>query len=321
MLEQDDKVFDEAFLEFTGDAASADTANTGDSNGDTSAVDDVTNTDDTPDVIPADTGADTGAPGTETENTGTQLSVEDALAQAKQWENKFKSYQGRMNIELDRRREEELARQQQFLDLLNKTQTPTKEPVENKVVLPPKFDTFMKDFPEFAEPILELLNARLEDTKNVVGSLVDQRVRPITATLAQQRVSSHMGAILSKHPDAKDLHSTGALDNWINTLPIFMRSAANHVLENGSAEEVVALLDQYKTTTSTKNTNTTKNTDKPTESTSKPTTEQDILAAVQGGLAVRAGRSGDPRTDGKPSNANDSDSGWEKALKDFGFNK
>ena len=321
MLEQDnDKVFDEAFLEFTEDAAPASAVNTEDAEEDTSTDGDVTNTENTSTDISADS-SDTIDGIVPTENTDKQLSVEEAVAQAKQWENKFKSYQGRMNIELERRREEELVRQQQFLDLLQKTNTPVKDNADVKTVLPPKFDTFLKDFPEFAEPVLELLNARLEDTKNVVGTLVDQRVKPITATLEQQKAASHMSAILSKHPDAVDLHRTGALDNWINTLPVFMRSAANHVLADGSAAEVVALLDQYKTTTSTKNTNTTKNTDKPTENASKPLSEQDLLAAVQGGLAVRAGRSGDPRTDNKSTNANDAESGWEKALKDFGFNK
>ena len=254
--------------------------------------------------------------GSEGGDATTPATIEEAVAQAKLWEQRFKSFEGRVNVELERRRAEELDRQQQFVDAISKTQHSTKqEPAEN--AKPTKFQELAKEFPEIAEAVEELLNQRLTGTEELVKRAVEERVNPIAADLSQQKVSTHLERILVKHPDAIKLRQNGALDAWINTLPSYARHGASYVVNNGSSEEVVALLDQYKDYKNPKQNN--QDTDKPANDPGTRSASPGMVEAVKAGLAVRPGRSADPKTDTKTSSKDDFDAGWEDAIKKLGM--
>lgn len=249
-------------------------------------------------------------------NATAPASIEEAVAQAKLWEQRFKSYEGRINAEMERRRSEELDRQKQFVDALSNAQTSTKHsPVED--IKPSKFQEFAKDFPEIAGPIEEFLNQRLSGTEELVRKAVEDKITPLAADLSQQRVSTHLERILAKHPDAIQLRQNGNLDAWINTLPIFAQHGARYVVNSGTSDEVMALLDQYKDYKNPKQNN--QDTDKPANDPGARSTSPGMVEAVKAGLAVRAGRSADPKTDIKKSSKDDFDAGWEDAIKKLGM--
>jgi hypothetical protein len=184
---------------------------------------------------------------------------------------------------------------------------------------PSKFKQLASEFPEIAEAVQELLDQRFQDATGMVKKAIDDRISPIAADMSQQKVSSHLGRIIAKHPDAIQLRRSGRLDAWINTLPVYAQHGARYVANSGTADEVVALLDQYKVT-NTKNNN--QNTDKPTQEDTgaNRSPSPGMVEAVKAGLAVRPGRSADPRTEATRSKKDDFDSGWEQALKDLGMN-
>jgi len=291
---------------------------------DTSTEDNATNTTDTTTTTSevADETNDTAATPPENghESSDSPTTIEEAVAQAKLWEQRFKSYEGRVQAEMERRREEELMRQQQFISAMgtNKQQAQA-TPDENAV--PSKFKQLSQEFPEIAEAVQELLDQRFNDASGMVKRAIDERISPIAADMSQQKVSSHLERILAKHPDAIQLRQGGRLDSWINTLPVYAQHGARYVVNSGTADEVVALLDQYKVT---KNTNTNnQNTDKPTQEdtgANRGQVSQGMVEAVKAGLAVRPGRSSDPKTEATRSKKDDFDSGWEQALKDLGMN-
>jgi len=291
---------------------------------DTSTEDNATNTTDTTTSTTevADETNDTAATTQENghESSDSPATIEEAVAQAKLWEQRFKSYEGRVQAEMERRREEELMRQQQFISAMGTNKQQVQASPDENAAPPSKFKQLSQEFPEIAEAVQELLDQRFNDASGMVKRAIDERISPIAADMSQQKVSSHLERILTKHPDAIQLRQGGRLDSWINTLPVYAQHGARYVVNSGTADEVVALLDQYKVTT--KNTNTNQNTAKPTQEDTGANRgpDQGMIEAVKAGLAVRPGRSSDPKTEATRSKKDDFDSGWEQALKDLGMN-
>ena len=268
------------------------------------------NDQDTTSTTHSETGADDSAV--------TPASIEEAVAQAKLWEQRFKSYEGRMNAEMERRRAEELERQKQFVEALKDNKPTSSKQSAAEDTKPSKFQELAKDFPEIAEAVEELLNQRMSGAEELMKKAVEERVLPIATDISRQKVSSHMERILAKHPDAVNLRKAGSLDSWINKMPVYAQHGANYVLDNGTADEVVALLDQYKDYIQTKTNN--QNTDKSTNDPGARHASQGMVEAVKAGLAVKSGRSADPKTEVKKSPKDDFDAGWEDAIKKLGMN-
>lgn len=314
MSTDNDLSFDEAWeLEVNGEAADNTAGETDTTAGATTDHTEIESTE-------SDTATDTSEATSDTvanEDTSSITSIEDALAHAKLWEQRFKSYEGRVNADMERRRQEELDRQKQFVEALSK-QTSTTAATQSENVKPTKFQELAKDFPEIAEAVEELLSQRLSSTEELVKRAVEDRVNPIAADLSQQKVSTHLERILVKHPDAIQLRQNGVLDAWINTMPVYAQHGARYVVNSGTADEVVALLDQYKDYTN-KNINN-QTTDKSTTDPGARSTSPGMVEAVKAGLAVKSGRSTDPKTDVKKSPKDDYDAGWEEAIKKLGMN-
>lgn len=263
------------------------------------------------------TSEDTTESQTSGQDAQSPATLEEAVAQAKLWEQRFKSYEGRVQAEMERRREEELMRQQQFISAMK----PGKQEAETqKDVTPSKFKQLSEEFPEIAEAVQELLDQRFNDASGMVKRAIDERINPLVADVSQQKVSSHLERILVKHPDAIALRQGGKLDAWINTMPTYAQHGARYIVNSGTADEVVALLDQYKDSSgNTKTTN--QNTDKPASTDQgNRAPSPGMVEAVKAGLAVKSGRSADPKTDQKVNSKDNFDAGWEQALKDLGMN-
>lgn len=100
-----------------------------------------------------------------------------------------------------------------------------------------------------------------EDIAKGITELVEKRVQAhvqtqVQAALAplheQQQTSAkdaHYGAILEKHPDAFSLAESAELDAWIKAGPSYAQSAMRNVLDNGSAEQINELFDNFKKST------------------------------------------------------------------------
>lgn len=251
--------------------------------------------------------------------TGTPTSDEpDWKSEATRWEQKFKSFEGRMNAELLRRKDEENLRQQQYLDALAKVGAAPNQQADDKTKQTSKFNQLREDYPEFADAVEELLQAKLDETQAVVKREISSRVDPIISTMSTQQISNHERSILAKHPDALEIHKSEKFTSWVNNLPAFARSGAVYVINSGSAEEVVSLLDQYKSSTNTKN---------QTNDTAKPTNDKnnanavspEVAAALRSGLVVKTPRSADPTTSRKPVDNDDFNSAWDEAVNKFGI--
>ena len=74
-------------------------------------------------------------------------------------------------------------------------------------------------------------------------------VAPITEKAALTETDQHFAAIESKHPDFESVAQSQELASWIAKQPSFAQAGYNAVLQEGTAAQVVELLDTYKAAT------------------------------------------------------------------------
>ncbi|MBF0256029.1 MAG: hypothetical protein HQL47_06130 [Gammaproteobacteria bacterium] len=98
-----------------------------------------------------------------------------------------------------------------------------------------------EEWPEVVNPLLkrnQLLEARLKQ----IEQQVQETVTVTQETQQRSAAEAHQQAILAKHPDAFDLAGTDDFQGWVSRQPPLVRQ----VVETGTAQDVIWVLDQYK---------------------------------------------------------------------------
>jgi hypothetical protein len=80
---------------------------------------------------------------------------------------------------------------------------------------------------------------------------VKQSIAPLQQTAVKTAEQLHFEAILSKHPDMDSLVESQELQGWIGAQPSFVQPALRQVLEQGTAQQVIELFDNFKKATQT----------------------------------------------------------------------
>ena len=87
------------------------------------------------------------------------------------------------------------------------------------------------------------LHKFLNDT---VAKQVNERLKIIEQQQAISVAEKHYQAIYTAHPDADSIVESSELENWISDKPSYVQSAIRQVLKQGTAQEVIALLNDFK---------------------------------------------------------------------------
>lgn len=100
------------------------------------------------------------------------------------------------------------------------------------------------DFSEeaLAKGIATLVAAQVE-------ARVNKALEPIQAKQASEATSAHYGAIYAAHPDADSIAESKELADWIASKPVYLQGAYQAVFAQGSAQDVIALFDEFKQAT------------------------------------------------------------------------
>ena len=110
---------------------------------------------------------------------------------------------------------------------------------------------YFGDFSEeaLAEGINKLIDERLTAQ---VDARVAKALEPMQAREQESAAEAHMRTIYEAHQDADSIVESSEFESWKASQPSYIQSALNGVLAQGTAEQVVELLNNYKqSTTST----------------------------------------------------------------------
>lgn len=90
--------------------------------------------------------------------------------------------------------------------------------------------------------ILETLEAKTAEIQEKIAS----RVQPIEESYKKSDEAAHFGTIRGSHPDFETHRDSGAILKWIETKPRYLRESMKATYEQGTAEDVVDLISDFK---------------------------------------------------------------------------
>lgn len=80
---------------------------------------------------------------------------------------------------------------------------------------------------------------------------VKAELQPIHEQQAKSSLETHFETIYSKHPDADSIAESAEMQAWIKAQPTFTQAGYQAVLKQGTATEVIELMDVFKAATGT----------------------------------------------------------------------
>lgn len=135
------------------------------------------------------------------------------------------------------------------LDVAAKAAKPAEVPsIEAK---PPEEADVFGDYSEEAikRGVAKLVASQVGTIRADMEAKLAAVLDPLKKTQAEAATDSHFSAIYKAHPDVESVVPSQAMQDWIAKQPSFARSGYQAVIEQGSAEQVIELLDTYKAAT------------------------------------------------------------------------
>ena len=165
---------------------------------------------------------------------------------------KTRSWDGRIRAANDRasKAEAELYKLTIEIAELREKGTAPSEPIETSMVDDPDIKQFFDDYPELVKPFEKLVVSKGSE---IARKVVEERLKDFSPKIeklekkvANNDVDTHFIVIEKVHPDWKSLVDNGDVDRWIEAQPLFIQQDATRVVERGSTDEVIQLLDAVK---------------------------------------------------------------------------
>lgn len=178
----------------------------------------------------------------------------------KTYEQRWKSLDGIL-----RKKDEEKAQLQAKIDELSQKLNPpppiiTDTKKEDELELSPEekaeLEQYYQDFDVVAK--MESLNRKIEaaklkkELKGLVEPLQAQLQELIEwrntalAGMEEEARTVHFNTVKEVHPDYETYHNDGSIQRWIDAQPTARKVGLEYVVEKGSAEDVIALLNEFK---------------------------------------------------------------------------
>ena len=302
-LPQDDMSFEEAFnlaaasYDETGSLLPQDTAVVDDEVGDVEDNQEETPTNKQDDVSQTDESKDQPATGSADPANLANIDYQQLYAQVKQ---KYDSEIGLMSSRL-----RDLSEKYQTLKETGETPTKstTAAPASTKETSQAVKD-LLEYYPDVAEGVKEMIEHRVAEALANVTKTVDEKVRPIQEKVQLTDAERHRAHITAAHPDLDAIVDSGNLSKWVDQLPIASQTGAKWILQYGTAPEVVALLNDFKSTNQTN-----QPAAQPAQ-VQQPAPDEDIVKKVLAALSVPSKKRA-PKTEGAPVDD------YEASFKEF----
>ena len=194
----------------------------------------ITDDSDPTDVEDESTDEDDSDEAEDDESTGESDSDEiDYKALWLKSQNEVKTMTGRLKAETER-----LAREKE--ELAGKLPPAPVEPTDED-----KFLAKFKD--EYSEDVLKAIDLiTTRKASQIVDQTLAQRLSPVEQQTYNIVEQAHFGAIESVHPDVYDIDQSPQFEAWLETRPAHTKGAYLYIRENGTPQEVISMLNEYK---------------------------------------------------------------------------
>lgn len=202
---------------------------------------------------------------------------------------------------------------QQLAEQQSKKTAASTSDVVSKQEMTPALKELYEIYPEVAEAVTQMIEARIKESTMNMESAIDKRVLPVQEHLHMSAQQQHLQMILKEHNDLPALVESGVLLDWVDNLDPVSKAGAKSVMYNGSAEEVIALLNMYK------GVNSVSNASAQTAGNPNQNKSNAVVKKVMNALAVNTPKSAAPttRTDNSAPKTVDYNSAFSALAEDY----
>jgi len=145
----------------------------------------------------------------------------------------------------------ELARMRAELDALKRPPEPQQQ-AQPEPEAPPLYtaeqqqalDGFKKEWPEVAAGIELMMRQVQRETAQQVFNALAPTLNPVLDYYQTSAVDTQYAQLIKAHPDYDQIYEN--VLQWVDKQPSYMKTAMQHVVEEGSAAEVVDMINRYK---------------------------------------------------------------------------
>lgn len=123
---------------------------------------------------------------------------------------------------------------------------------------------FYDDFPELKAPLKILLKKATGKQKAEVMEEIIPKLKKVDEVVETQKEtadSEHLNAIRNAHPDIEEIVQSQVMVNWIKQQPSYLRPGLEQVYKNGSTQDAIDLISEFKRVTGYGKTKTENNTE------------------------------------------------------------
>lgn len=99
---------------------------------------------------------------------------------------------------------------------------------------------------DLAKGVTQLVAAQLGQARQQVLAEVKQAIQPVLNTQHMTEAEAHRATILAAHADAAAIAESKELADWIKAQPGYAQSGIVHAIQQGSASEVIDVLNAFK---------------------------------------------------------------------------
>lgn len=111
-------------------------------------------------------------------------------------------------------------------------------------------EKFISEYPELAPSLTPAIQKMIDAGVNAKVSELEKKfaesIAPMQKAALENSAEAHFAAITKAVPDFHSIVDSGAIQAWVGKLPSYVRTAAEAVLEKGTAKEIIELFSDYK---------------------------------------------------------------------------
>lgn len=164
------------------------------------------------------------------------------------WEHKYKSLDGKYRKETQRRQqlEQEIEEMRRQLAAKAEPQDTDATPKGKQAGDPDDEDAQLlqeldEDMPLMGKAVRRMLEKQQQKLQEI-----EQRFQPVAATVQKSAVEKHFTMIRAEHNDFDEIMGSGAVQEWVDSHPDYIRTGMQKVIKEGDAQEVIDLINRYK---------------------------------------------------------------------------
>ena len=125
-------------------------------------------------------------------------------------------------------------------------QDTVKQPEMAKAETPAEVQELYELYPDIAKAVDKMIETRTKSVQKSVEDTTESKalqLQQAVQTLAQQ---NFINKVVAAHPDMPQIMQSRVLHSWVDGLDSIQKAGANHIMQYGTADDIIDLVSKYK---------------------------------------------------------------------------